>query len=105
MYCPAWVESTVSRLLKRACLLVLCCAEALCSGVVQPAQAVRWSHWLLGHAASWQRDDMRLRDMLPRVATLPLGSGEAPLSNSSSTLSFPESFPCVLHGQLPPSFH
>ena len=36
---------------------------------------VRWSHWLLGHAAAWQRDDMRLRDLLPRVATLPLGSG------------------------------
>lgn len=37
---------------------------------------VRWSHWLLGHAAAWQRDDMRLRELLPRVATLPLGSGE-----------------------------
>jgi hypothetical protein len=36
---------------------------------------VRWSHWLLSHAASWQRDDMRLRDLLPRVGTLPLGSG------------------------------
>jgi argininosuccinate lyase len=42
---------------------------------LQPAQTVRWSHWLLSHAASWQRDDMRLRDLLPRVATLPLGSG------------------------------
>eukprot|EP00884_Botryococcus_braunii_P003074 jgi/Botrbrau1/12768/Bobra.0238s0007.1 len=42
---------------------------------LQPAQTVRWSHWLLSHAAAWQRDDMRLRDMLPRVATLPLGSG------------------------------
>ncbi|CAK0772145.1 glutamate N-acetyltransferase [Coccomyxa viridis] len=42
---------------------------------LQPAQAVRWSHWLLGHAAAWQRDDMRLRDLMPRVATLPLGSG------------------------------
>lgn len=40
-------------------------------------QVVRWSHWLLGHAAAWQRDDMRLRDLLPRVATLPLGSGAA----------------------------
>lgn len=42
---------------------------------LQPAQTVRWSHWLLSHAASWQRDDMRLSDLLPRVATLPLGSG------------------------------
>ncbi|KAI3432886.1 hypothetical protein D9Q98_010468 [Chlorella vulgaris] len=42
---------------------------------LQPAQTVRWSHWLLSHAASWQRDDMRLRDLMPRVGTLPLGSG------------------------------
>lgn len=42
---------------------------------LQPAQTVRWSHWLLAHAAAWQRDVMRLEDLLPRVATLPLGSG------------------------------
>lgn len=40
-------------------------------------QTVRWSHWLLSHAAAWQRDDERLRDLLPRLGTLPLGSGEA----------------------------
>ena len=51
---------------------------------LQPAQAVRWSHWLLGHAAAWQRDDMRLRDLMPRVATLPLGSG-ALLTQTSLT--------------------
>jgi argininosuccinate lyase len=45
---------------------------------LQPAQTVRWSHWLMCHASSWQRDDMRLRDLMPRVATLPLGSGERP---------------------------
>ena len=43
---------------------------------LQPAQTVRWGHWLLSHAAAWQRDDMRLNDLLPRVATLPLGSGQ-----------------------------
>ncbi len=42
---------------------------------LQPAQTVRWSHWLLSHAAAWQRDDMRLADLMPRVATMPLGSG------------------------------
>ena len=42
---------------------------------LQPAMTVRWSHWLLSHAAAWQRDDMRLRDLQPRIATLPLGSG------------------------------
>lgn len=42
---------------------------------LQNAQTVRWSHWLLCHAAAWQRDDQRMRDLLPRVAMLPLGSG------------------------------
>ena len=65
----------------RICLLM--CAVAL-----QPAQAVRWSHWLLGHAAAWQRDDMRLRDLMPRVATLPLGSG-ALLAQTSAVSTGP----------------
>ena len=42
---------------------------------LQPAQTVRWSHWLLSHASAWQRDDQRLTDLMPRVATMPLGSG------------------------------
>jgi argininosuccinate lyase len=42
---------------------------------LQSAQTVRWSHWLLSHAAAWQRDDMRIADLMPRVNTLPLGSG------------------------------
>jgi argininosuccinate lyase len=42
---------------------------------LQNAQTVRWSHWLLCHASAWQRDDQRMRDLLPRVAMLPLGSG------------------------------
>ena len=41
----------------------------------QPAQPVRFSHWLLSHAAALQRDSMRLRDMLPRLNTCPLGCG------------------------------
>lgn len=42
---------------------------------LQPAQTVRWGHWLMCHCSTWQRDDERLRDLLPRVAMLPLGSG------------------------------
>ena len=42
---------------------------------VQPAQPVRWSHWLLSHAWPWRRDADRLRDLLKRVDVLPLGSG------------------------------
>jgi hypothetical protein len=57
---------------------VVCCySPSLLAGFthLQQAQTVRWGHWLMSHAAAWQRDDMRLRDLLPRVATLPLGSG------------------------------
>ena len=42
---------------------------------VQPAQPVRWSHWLLSHAWAWQRDRERLVDLLKRVDVLPLGAG------------------------------
>lgn len=42
---------------------------------LQPAQTIRWGHWLMCHCSAWQRDDERLRDLLPRVGLLPLGSG------------------------------
>jgi argininosuccinate lyase len=42
---------------------------------LQPAQPVRWSHWLLSHAWAWQRDAGRLDDLTQRVNQLPLGSG------------------------------
>jgi len=42
---------------------------------LQPAQPVRWSHWLLSHVWAWQRDRERLADLAPRVDVLPLGSG------------------------------
>jgi argininosuccinate lyase len=42
---------------------------------LQPAQPVRWSHWLLSHAWSWQRDVERLNDLSKRVNWMPLGSG------------------------------
>jgi argininosuccinate lyase len=42
---------------------------------LQPAQPVRWSHWLLAHAWSWQRDAQRLDELQRRVNQLPLGSG------------------------------
>lgn len=42
---------------------------------LQPAQPVRWSHWLLSHAWAWQRDAQRLDDLTARVNLLPLGSG------------------------------
>jgi argininosuccinate lyase len=42
---------------------------------LQPAQPVRWSHWLLSHAWAWQRDAQRLDDLAQRVNLSPLGSG------------------------------
>ena len=42
---------------------------------VQPAQPVRWSHWLLSHAWAWQRDLERLGDLARRVDVSPLGAG------------------------------
>eukprot|EP00944_MAST-04C_sp_MAST-4C-sp1_P009132 g9132.t1 len=42
---------------------------------LQPAQPVRWSHWLLSHSAAWKRDVERLKDLQSRVNVMPLGSG------------------------------
>ena len=42
---------------------------------VQPAQPVRWSHWLLSHAWAWERDRQRLADLARRIEVMPLGSG------------------------------
>ncbi|MCX6045486.1 MAG: argininosuccinate lyase [Chloroflexi bacterium] len=42
---------------------------------LQPAQPIRWSHWLLGHAWAWQRDAQRLDELAARVNVMPLGNG------------------------------
>ncbi len=42
---------------------------------LQPAQPIRWSHWLLRHAWAWQRDAQRLDELTERVNVMPLGSG------------------------------
>jgi argininosuccinate lyase len=42
---------------------------------MQPAQPVRWSHWLLSHAWAWRRDADRLDELAVRVDVMPLGSG------------------------------
>jgi argininosuccinate lyase len=52
-------------------------AELLMPGYthLQPAQPVRWSHWLLAHASSWARDYERLQQCRARINVMPLGSG------------------------------
>jgi argininosuccinate lyase len=42
---------------------------------LQPAQPIRWSHWMLSHAAGFRRDYQRLQDLKTRVNIMPLGSG------------------------------
>ena len=42
---------------------------------MQPAQPIRWSHWLLSHATAWARDAERLEQLAQRVNIMPLGSG------------------------------
>lgn len=42
---------------------------------LQPAQPVRWSHWLLSHAWGWQRDAERLDQLAVRINVSPLGNG------------------------------
>jgi len=42
---------------------------------LQPAQPIRWSHWLLAHASAWERDLDRLERVRQSVNVMPLGSG------------------------------
>ncbi|CAG8670065.1 3150_t:CDS:2 [Cetraspora pellucida] len=42
---------------------------------LQRAQPIRWSHWLLSYAWSWQADAQRLEQIIDRINALPLGSG------------------------------
>lgn len=42
---------------------------------LQPAQPIRYSHWLMSHMAAITRDAQRLQDIIPRANQCPLGSG------------------------------
>jgi len=42
---------------------------------IQRAQPVRWSHLILSHAFYFAADLQRLRELVPRISVLPLGSG------------------------------
>ncbi|NLE76946.1 MAG: argininosuccinate lyase [Chloroflexi bacterium] len=42
---------------------------------MQPAQPIRFSHWLLAHFWAWQRDAQRLTQLRERVNVCPLGAG------------------------------
>ena len=42
---------------------------------LQPAQPIRFSHWLMSHLTPLMRDAQRLQDIIPRANQCPLGSG------------------------------
>jgi argininosuccinate lyase len=42
---------------------------------LQPAQPIRYSHWLLSHLMPLMRDANRLQELIPRANICPLGSG------------------------------
>lgn len=42
---------------------------------LQPAQPIRFSHWLMSHITPLVRDAQRLQEMIPRANQCPLGSG------------------------------
>ena len=42
---------------------------------LQPAQPIRFSHWLMSHLAPIMRDTQRLAEIIPRANQCPLGSG------------------------------
>ncbi|KAG7356218.1 argininosuccinate lyase [Nitzschia inconspicua] len=42
---------------------------------LQPAQPIRFSHWLMSHLTPLMRDAQRLKDLIPRANQCPLGSG------------------------------
>jgi argininosuccinate lyase len=42
---------------------------------LQPAQPIRFSHWICSHLTPIMRDAQRLKDLIPRANQCPLGSG------------------------------
>ncbi|KAJ3544113.1 hypothetical protein NMY22_g2895 [Coprinellus aureogranulatus] len=51
---------------------------------LQRGQPIRWAHLLLSHAHSFKCDLERLRQLIPRISVLPLGSG--PLAGNSFSI-------------------
>eukprot|EP00940_MAST-03C_sp_MAST-3C-sp2_P002796 g2796.t1 len=79
-----WTKEQIEGLRERLRDLIYVAAERASAEIdvlmpgythLQPAQPIRWSHFLLSHAWAWERDLSRLDDLLVRVDVMPLGSG------------------------------
>jgi argininosuccinate lyase len=42
---------------------------------LQPAQPIRFSHWMMSHVVAFMRDAERLKELIPRANKCPLGCG------------------------------
>ena len=73
----ASLDAALASLIRAACDRAEAELDVLMPGYthVQPAQPIRWSHWLLSHAWPWQRDRERLADFTRRLNVSPLGAG------------------------------
>jgi argininosuccinate lyase len=73
----AGLDAALADLIRAACDRAEAELDVLMPGYthVQPAQPIRWSHWLLSRAWPWQRDRERLADLVKRVNVSPLGAG------------------------------
>ena len=79
-----WLRSKVSDIVEKIADVVMVAAEVgeknidiLQAGFthLQPAQVVRFSHWLMSHTVPLTRDMERFVQLLSRVNICPLGSG------------------------------
>lgn len=73
----ATTQAALRELIGTAAQLAETHVELLMPGFthLQPAQPIRFAHWVLSHVAALQRDAERLADLTKRVDVLPLGSG------------------------------
>ena len=70
---------------------------------LQPAQPIRWSHWLLSHVWAWQRDAQRLDELTIRVNVMPLGSGALagnPLAVDRAALASDLAFAAITYNSM-----
>jgi len=79
-----WLVKAEEKILKDLSTLLVCGAEfamqhidLLMAGYthLQPAQPLRFSHWIMSHMSPLVRDTQRLKEMIPRTNQCPLGSG------------------------------
>uniref|UniRef100_A0A672ZUT8 Argininosuccinate lyase n=1 Tax=Sphaeramia orbicularis TaxID=375764 RepID=A0A672ZUT8_9TELE len=90
-----WLRDAISTLKENALQLMSTMVERAAAEIdvlfpgythMQRAQPIRWSHWILSHAAALSRDVERLQEIKKRVNVLPLGRYKMNTQNHCLTL-------------------